>query len=217
MWMAVGLLSLWLGVAHAEPAAEAACLGVGVWTPSGQWGPHPDGCNRGKCEAGRWTAVTALDCRVQIAEVLCFPSEASAVVPAQAERLDAIAAALVSDPELGRFLIEGHSTPAEDAALADARASAVRDALVMRGVPAERLEVVGLGATSPAVASSAPDADARNRRVGFRRLPKDPCLPLPQAGEACGAVTLCAVSSNEYLTCSGGQWRLVREEGGLDD
>lgn len=212
MWLAVGLLLL----AHAEPP-EGACLGAGVWTPSGQWGPHPDGCNRGKCERGKWTAVTLLECRVEIAEVLYFTAGASSVTPAQSEGLDAIAKVLLSQPDLGRLLIEGHSTPAEDAALADARASAVRDALVMRGVPAERLEAVGFGATSPAVASSAPDADARNRRVGFRHLPKDPCLPLPQAGDVCGAVTLCPVSSNEYLTCSGGLWRLVREEGGLDD
>ena len=69
-----------------------------------------------------------------------------------ASDLDAVAVLLLSNPEIS-LILAGHTDLSGSAShndvLADRRADSVRNALVDRGVPAERLTTVGFGESSP--------------------------------------------------------------------
>lgn len=91
------------------------------------------------------------------------PAEAAAVV------WDRVAAALGTGPAW-RARVQGHSdasTADNDgaAALAAQRALRLRDALVLRGLPAAAIDVEAWGARAPLVANDTPEGRARNRRV----------------------------------------------------
>jgi outer membrane protein OmpA-like peptidoglycan-associated protein len=71
----------------------------------------------------------------------------------------------------GNVRIEGFTDdvgrPAVNQALSAARAAAVREALVARGVPGERLESQGLGSARPIASNLTAKGRARNRRIEF--------------------------------------------------
>jgi len=75
---------------------------------------------------------------------------------------------LLSNPAI-RARIEGHAderTPRDYAlALGERRANAVRDFLVLQGVPAAQLTIISWGKERPVVAGSSEGALALNRRV----------------------------------------------------
>jgi len=66
-------------------------------------------------------------------------------------------------------VIVGHSdnqgTLDANLALSQRRAEAVRDALVSRGVAAERLDARGVGFLAPVASNATEEGRARNRRV----------------------------------------------------
>jgi outer membrane protein OmpA-like peptidoglycan-associated protein len=68
-------------------------------------------------------------------------------------------------------LIEGYASADGDddynLELSVKRAEAVRDLLIDLGVAEERLEVIGLGETSPIGNNDSPEGRAENRRVQF--------------------------------------------------
>jgi OOP family OmpA-OmpF porin len=85
--------------------------------------------------------------------------------------LDALAATLLADPAERRLEIQGHTdavgTEGYNVALSQRRADAVRDHLIARGVPRERLVAVGYGTSRP-IAPNDSEADrSLNRRVQF--------------------------------------------------
>src|SRR5204863_8924803 len=71
----------------------------------------------------------------------------------------------------GTLRIEGHTDPVGRSAfnrrLSQARAAAVRDALIARGVPAERLRARGFAARRPIADNTTESGRARNRRIEF--------------------------------------------------
>ncbi|MBL8327038.1 MAG: OmpA family protein [Rubrivivax sp.] len=75
----------------------------------------------------------------------------------------------------GRLLIEGHADnvgdPEANRRLSEARAAAVRDALLQRGVPATQLEALGFGASRPLADNANEAGRAANRRIDFKALP----------------------------------------------
>jgi outer membrane protein OmpA-like peptidoglycan-associated protein len=81
--------------------------------------------------------------------------------------LDGVAAILAEHPEIRTLRIEAHwNAPAAPAkALTDKQAAAVKDYLVSKGAPADRIEAVGKGAESPLVPNLSPANRAKNRRV----------------------------------------------------
>ena len=85
--------------------------------------------------------------------------------------LDRIATLLKEHPELKKLEIQGHTdSRGSDTAnmrLSDARAKAVVDALVKRGVAKERLTSKGYGETKPKADNKTKEGQAQNRRVQF--------------------------------------------------
>ena len=84
--------------------------------------------------------------------------------------LDQVAGALLSGAVL-RVEVQGHTDnvggPAVNQALSEARARAVRDALVARGVPRETLVARGYGPQRPVADNTTEAGRAQNRRVAF--------------------------------------------------
>src|SRR5579871_243365 len=83
--------------------------------------------------------------------------------------LDQIARALNAEPSDEGILVEGHTdsrgSVERNQALSSSRANAVRDYLIGRGVPAERIRALGYGATHPVVDNDTAENRANNRRV----------------------------------------------------
>ncbi len=92
--------------------------------------------------------------------------------------LDHVADILQGDPKL-RLRIEGYTDSegpdAREIRLSLRRAQAVARYLVMQGIDASRLDVVGLGKTKPIAPNDSPEGMARNRRVEMvlMNFPKD--------------------------------------------
>jgi outer membrane protein OmpA-like peptidoglycan-associated protein len=104
---------------------------------------------------------------VSLQDVLFDVGRASLRSGAQA-RLDQLAAVLRNYPER-RVMVEGFtdSTGSEDAnlSLSQARAEAVRAALITRGVAADRIDVRGHGEARPIASNSTSAGRQQNRRV----------------------------------------------------
>lgn len=84
-------------------------------------------------------------------------------------RLDQVAEALKAQDSSKRMVVEGHTdsmgSDGTNQPLSLARATAVRDYLVSRGVPAERISAEGKGSSSPVVDNRTPENRSNNRRV----------------------------------------------------
>jgi outer membrane protein OmpA-like peptidoglycan-associated protein len=137
--------------AAAVPAATALAAPLPVVTPAAA---H-------RCER----ALQALMRRQQID----FRFGSAIITSGSAPLLDRLAAQLRDCP--GEIRIEGFTDnvgrAAVNQALSAARAAAVRDALVARGVPGERLESQGLGTAHPIASNRTAKGRARNRRIEF--------------------------------------------------
>lgn len=107
--------------------------------------------------------------------------EGSARIDAASRPLvDEVAAAL--RPCLGSIIaITGHTdlsgSEPGNLALSQERASAVRDALVARGIPADGLRARGMGSKEPVTGLD--PADPANRRIEFAVIATQPLLPTP--------------------------------------
>ena len=114
------------------------------------------------------------------ARTIRFEESSARIDTASGELVDEVAAAL--RPCLGSIIaITGHTdaTGPEpgNLQLSLARAQAVRDALVRRGIPADGLRTRGLGSRSP-VAGLEP-TDPANRRIEFSVVASKPIQPTP--------------------------------------
>jgi outer membrane protein OmpA-like peptidoglycan-associated protein len=100
---------------------------------------------------------------------ILFATGKAEVQPESRPVLKDIAATLKEHADL-KVLIEGHTdnvgTPAANLTLSDARAAAVKAALVADfGIAAERITTKGLGDTKPSVPNTTAEGRAQNRRV----------------------------------------------------
>jgi outer membrane protein OmpA-like peptidoglycan-associated protein len=97
-----------------------------------------------------------------------FASAKSTLLPNAQSKLAMVADAL-KDQEDRQILVEGHTdsqgTDAFNQELSQGRAQAVRDYLVSRGVPADRIRAQGFGSSRPLGDNSSPEGRANNRRV----------------------------------------------------
>jgi outer membrane protein OmpA-like peptidoglycan-associated protein len=118
--------------------------------------------------------TTAQACERSLASVLAgeeieFGSASAAISAKSAPLLDQLAREARACP--GNIRIEGHTDSVGrsgfNRSLSDARAAAVRAALIDRGVPAARLQSRGFGATRPVADNHTAAGRARNRRIEF--------------------------------------------------
>ncbi len=126
--------------------------------------------------------VTVTDKAIEIKQQINFETNKAKIKGAISfEILDQVAAALKSNPTL-KIMIEGHTDdvgPAErNLKLSDARANAVRQALIEREVDAARLEAVGYGESRPIASNKTKKGRASNRRVEFNIV--KPATDTPQ-------------------------------------
>jgi outer membrane protein OmpA-like peptidoglycan-associated protein len=122
--------------------------------------------------AGAVAEAALQTCEQALAAVLAgeqieFGSASAEIEARSAALLDRLAQQARACP--GAIRIEGHTDlvgrDAFNLSLSEARAAAVRDALIARGVPAERLQAQGFGARRPIADNHTADGRARNRRI----------------------------------------------------
>jgi len=104
-----------------------------------------------------------------VTQGILFATGKAEVQPESRPVLKEIAATMKEHSDL-KILIEGHTdnvgSAAANLALSDARAAAVKTALVGDfGVEADRITTKGLGDTKPSVPNTSPAGRAQNRRV----------------------------------------------------
>jgi outer membrane protein OmpA-like peptidoglycan-associated protein len=115
-----------------------------------------DGCpDRGR--------VVVTDSSIEILEQIYFAKDSEAIESRSRPIVEAIAATLAGNPEIAKIEIGGHASGDEGDVwgLSAHRASAVRDALVARGIAGTRIVVVPYGATQPVGGAN------KDRRVEF--------------------------------------------------
>ncbi|WP_288603220.1 OmpA family protein [uncultured Treponema sp.] len=99
---------------------------------------------------------------------LQFKPDSAQLLPGEEERLDQIAHVLKQAREQ-MFLVEGHTASVGFASgemkLSKERAHAIAEALVQRGIPAQKFICKGSGGTKPIADNSTPEGKALNRRV----------------------------------------------------
>lgn len=120
--------------------------------------------------------IVAAD-KVEIREKIQFRHNESVIESSSDSLLDEIASVIRANPQLKRLRIEGHASAEGDASanrkLSEARAQAVRDQLVARGVPEDVLEAEGYGADNPIATNDTEEGREKNRRVEIDILEQD--------------------------------------------
>lgn len=98
-----------------------------------------------------------------------FASGRAEIAAASGPVLDRLAAAAKDCP--GKLRIEGHTDnigdPEANRQLSLQRSGAVKAALLLRGLPTDRVETAGFGADRPVGDNATPDGRAQNRRIEF--------------------------------------------------
>jgi outer membrane protein OmpA-like peptidoglycan-associated protein len=97
-----------------------------------------------------------------------FSSGTATILPTALQRLDDVATALKHEPN-ARFIVDGYAdsrgSESTNLKLSEARAHAVRDYLIGRGVDSSRIRAVGRGEENPIASNATPEGRANNRRV----------------------------------------------------
>jgi outer membrane protein OmpA-like peptidoglycan-associated protein len=97
-----------------------------------------------------------------------FRSAESTLLPSAQVKLDQVAKALLSVRERN-IIVEGHTdsqgTMSYNQDLSQRRADKVRDYLMQKGYPADRIQAHGMGKGSPIANNTSPEGRANNRRV----------------------------------------------------
>ena len=97
-----------------------------------------------------------------------FRSAKSTLLPSAQVKLDQVANALLA-VRARNLIVEGHTdsqgSEAYNQGLSQRRADAVRDYLVQRGYPADRIQTRGMGEGSAIADNASPEGRANNRRV----------------------------------------------------
>ncbi|MCU0619177.1 MAG: OmpA family protein [Gemmatimonadaceae bacterium] len=131
---------------------------------------HPAHIGQIRVMAGGRALYDAISEKGRVAtQGIFFATGSDRIRPESKPTLDEIGAMLRDHPELA-LTIEGHTDnvggAADNLALSDRRAAAVKQALVSQyGVDASRLETKGLGQTKPAAGNDTPEGRQQNRRV----------------------------------------------------
>jgi outer membrane protein OmpA-like peptidoglycan-associated protein len=106
---------------------------------------------------------------ITLSGAVVFASGQYDLLPSARNKMSEVASALSSGDSKSRIVVEGHTDSTGSAEtnqeLSTKRAAAVRDALVSRGVSADRISVEGFGAARPIADNTSQAGRANNRRV----------------------------------------------------
>ena len=98
-----------------------------------------------------------------------FVTGKSELLPAARDQLDQVAAALKDQGDLKPIVVEGYTdsvgSDTTNDKLSKDRAESVRQYLVSKGVPSDKITSVGKGKANPVASNDTPDGRANNRRV----------------------------------------------------
>src|SRR6185436_11443789 len=115
--------------------------------------------------------VKISDNRIELGQKIQFALDKSEILSASFALMDELAKTIQENPQVQKVSIEGHASDEGDdkynLLLSKARAEAVRQYLVTKGVAADRLSSTGFGETKPLVSNDTPDGREKNRRVEF--------------------------------------------------
>ncbi len=150
--------------ARLDPATGATeRLINGFWIPMLSIAPEPGPCDRATAAAQRQRRIG----------FVTGESEIDAAARRVLDRIAGIALACLRGPL--RLVIGGHTdstgAPERNRELSEARARAVRDALVARGIPPAAMAAVGHGDSRPLFANDTEAGRRRNRRISFDWVP----------------------------------------------
>jgi len=105
---------------------------------------------------------------ITLSGAVLFATGKSDLLPIAKDKLDEVAKAL-NDQGYKAILVEGHTDSRGNAAdndkLSLKRAEAVRDHLITRGIPSEKIKAQGLGSSRPVAENDTAENRANNRRV----------------------------------------------------
>jgi outer membrane protein OmpA-like peptidoglycan-associated protein len=127
-----------------------------------------NGCPRIQVSRGEMTVL----------QPVFFATNEDTILPQSFPLLQTIASSLLAQPQLKRVSIEGHADDRGGAKLnqelSERRAASVMRFLIQSGVAPERLESHGFGSARPVTPKRDEESRARNRRVEFRILVREP-------------------------------------------
>jgi len=137
-------------------------------------GPADDDPTKNGCPK----SVRVVENEIVILEQVQFDTGKATIKQASNELLNEVAQVLTQHPEMTKIEVQGHTDNRGAAGLnkklSQARADAVRKALVQLGVSADRLVTKGYGPDKPIDENSTDEGRQRNRRVQFVILDKQP-------------------------------------------
>ena len=121
------------------------------------------------CVAKQLVVITQT--QLKILDTVHFDTGKASIKRRSFPLLDNVAAVLLKHPKISRVRVEGHTddrgNDEKNRTLSQARAESVRDYLVSKGVPAERLDAYGFGEEKPIADNRGSKGRAANRRVEF--------------------------------------------------
>jgi len=152
--------------------------GDGIFDPEdacpAEKGPRDDDPAKNGCPK----SVRVVDNEIVILEQVQFDTGKATIKQASNDLLDQVGQVLTQHPEMTKVEVQGHTDNRGSAGLnkrlSQARADAVRTALIQRGVSAERLVTKGYGPDKPIDENATDEGRQRNRRVQFVILDKQP-------------------------------------------
>ncbi|HLT29420.1 MAG TPA: OmpA family protein [Myxococcaceae bacterium] len=143
--------------------------------------PENDGC-----EFEEGPEVEVEGDRIRIKGNINFETNRSDIKSDSFEKLNEVARVLNENPGLGPVMIEGHTDSVGPAAynqrLSEARAKAVLDYLVGKGVHPSRLRSTGYGEERPIADNDTITGRAKNRRTDFRLVVDEVEIPPDEGG-----------------------------------
>ena len=117
-------------------------------------------------------AVVIAKEKIELRDTILFGNNNSQIQAQSQPLVDAIAKLLTEHPELELIAIEGHTDDrgktAHNQRLSEARAKSVMEALVARGIAANRLKSAGYGPSRPIAPNDSDENRAKNRRVELK-------------------------------------------------
>ncbi|HEV8245272.1 MAG TPA: OmpA family protein, partial [Polyangiaceae bacterium] len=105
---------------------------------------------------------------ITLSGAVLFATGKHTLLPIARDKLDDVAKALL-DQSFKQITVEGHTdskgSASKNEALSQQRADSVREYLVSKGIPSDKIKAVGLGSSRPVAENDTADGRANNRRV----------------------------------------------------